>query len=76
MINWKDLGLVAGVSLVTAVVLISLFSIGVINLGRRADAHERGGSASPLAVAVTCFAVCAAVVVFGILLIAFPKMFG
>jgi hypothetical protein len=77
-IDWSALGLVAGVSLLTAVILISLYSFGVHNLGRREIATEtgKGSATAPLAIAVTCFAICAAVVVFGILLIAFPKLIG
>ncbi|MFJ9036568.1 hypothetical protein ACIRF8_08250 [Streptomyces sp. NPDC102406] len=69
-IDWAALGSVFGVSLVTTVALVGLFTLGIVGLSKRESAAQRGGSA----VAVTsgaylCFALCAAAVAYGIFLI-------
>ncbi|WP_410594539.1 hypothetical protein [Amycolatopsis sp. lyj-23] len=69
-IDWGSLGLVFVVALAAVVVLTSLFSFGVVGLSQRDSAREAGGSGSgPLAGAVICFALCAAIVGYGIYLI-------
>ncbi|WP_410572126.1 hypothetical protein [Amycolatopsis sp. cmx-4-61] len=69
-IDWGSLGLVFVVALAAVVVLTSLFSVGVVGLSQRDSAREAGGSGSgPLAGAVLCFALCAAIVGYGIYLI-------
>lgn len=73
--QWSGLGLVAGAALVAAVIVVSLFSLGVVALGNATDAQQRGGSATTNQVlAYVCFAICAAVVAFGIVLIAVPSL--
>nr|WP_225957316.1 hypothetical protein [Amycolatopsis lexingtonensis] len=69
-IDWGSLGLVFVVALASVVVLTSLFSFGVVGLSQRDAAREAGGSGSGrLAGAVICFALCAAIVGYGIYLI-------
>lgn len=69
-INGGSLALVFVVALGSVVVLTSLFSFGVVGLSQRDSAREAGGSGTgPLAGAVICFALCAAIVGYGIYLI-------
>ncbi|WP_103348218.1 hypothetical protein [Amycolatopsis sp. CA-128772] len=69
-INWSSLGLVFVVALASVVVLTGLFSFGVVGLSQRDSARATGGSGTgPLAGAVICFALCAAIVGYGIYLI-------
>lgn len=69
-INWADLGQVFGVTIVAAVVVVTLFSFGVIGLSRQADAKENGGSGTvQFTGAVLCFGLCLAIVAYGIYLI-------
>lgn len=70
-INWSALGIVFGIALAVVVVVTSLFSIGVRGLSARGAAREAGSSsgAGGMTVAVVCFAVCAAIVGYGIYLI-------
>jgi hypothetical protein len=69
-IDWAALGSVFGVSLVATVVLVGLFTLGIVGLSHQERAVARGGSAG-LAVtgAYACFAACAAAVAYGIYLI-------
>ncbi|MEW1644736.1 MULTISPECIES: hypothetical protein [unclassified Streptomyces] len=69
-IDWAALGSVFGVSLVTTVALVAVFTLGITALSRRERATAQGGSA-PLALtgAYACFAACAAAVAYGIYLI-------
>ncbi|MFD8005044.1 hypothetical protein [Streptomyces mirabilis] len=69
-IDWAALGSVFGVSLVTTVGLVGLFTLGIVGLSKRESASAQGGSAT-LAVtgAYVCFAACAAAVGYGIFLI-------
>ncbi|WP_395572689.1 hypothetical protein [Streptomyces sp. BK79] len=69
-IDWAALGSVFGVSLVATVVLVGLFTLGIVGLSRQERAVAQGGSAG-LAVtgAYACFAACAAAVAYGIYLI-------
>jgi hypothetical protein len=68
-INWAALGEVFGVSLVATVALVGLFTAGV--MGSSSTERTQGG---PTALARTgallCYAACAAVVAYGIYLIA------
>jgi hypothetical protein len=69
-IDWGSLGLVFVVALASVVVLTSLFSFAVVGLSQREAARESGGSGTgPLAGAVLCFALCLAIVGYGIYLI-------
>ncbi|GAB3156058.1 hypothetical protein GCM10027258_61910 [Amycolatopsis stemonae] len=69
-IDWGSLGLVFVVALGSVVVLASLFSFGVVGLSQRESARESGDSGTgPLTGAVICFALCAAIVGYGIYLI-------
>jgi hypothetical protein len=69
-IDWSALGAVLLVSLAAVVVLTGAFSLGVQGLSRHAVAKEGGGAGTAgLATAVLSFAVCAAVVGYGIFLI-------
>jgi len=69
-IDWGSLGIVFVIALGAVVVLTSLFSFGVVGLSQRDSARAAGGSGTgPLAGAVVCFTVCAAIVAFGIYLI-------
>ncbi|MDO0928321.1 hypothetical protein QQY24_23955 [Streptomyces sp. TG1A-8] len=69
-IDWAALGSVFGVSLVVAVGLVALFTLGVTALSRRERAAAQGGSAALAATgACLCFATCAAAVAYGMYLI-------
>ncbi|MBD3005900.1 MULTISPECIES: hypothetical protein [unclassified Streptomyces] len=79
-IDWAALGQVFGVSLAVTVGMVGVFTLGIVGTSRKAT-PEQGGTAatvpggavdgSPLARtgAYACFAVCAAVVAYGIYLI-------
>ncbi|MER7641335.1 hypothetical protein [Streptomyces sp. NPDC126522] len=69
-IDWAALGSVFGVSLVTTVALVAVFTLGITALSRRERATAQGDSA-PLALtgAYACFAACTAAVAYGIYLI-------
>jgi hypothetical protein len=69
-INWADLGEVFVASLVAAICVITLFSVGVNSLARQESVKESGGSGSAnLAGAVICFGLCVVIVAYGIFLI-------
>ncbi|HEY3470613.1 MAG TPA: hypothetical protein VGL47_36135 [Amycolatopsis sp.] len=69
-IDWSALGTVFVIALGSVAVLASLFSFGVVGLSQREAAREAGGSGTgQLAGAVVCFAVCAAIIGYGIYLI-------
>jgi hypothetical protein len=69
-VDWGSLGIVFVIALGSVVVLTSLFSFGVVGLSQRESAKEAGASGTgPLAGAVVCFAVCAAIIGYGIYLI-------
>lgn len=69
-IDWGALGTVFVVALVAAVVLTTLFAYGIRGLSERESAREQGGTGTvQLTGSVVCFAVCAAVVAYGIYLI-------
>ncbi|MFC5835304.1 hypothetical protein [Nonomuraea insulae] len=70
-IKWAALGQVFVVSLAVSVVVVLVFSLGVLALSARQHAQEQrtGAGTGGLAAAVLCFAACAAVVLYGIYLI-------
>ncbi|MFG2117309.1 hypothetical protein ACGFRB_32505 [Streptomyces sp. NPDC048718] len=69
-IDWAALGSVFGVSLVTTVALVGLFTLGVAALAKQERATAAGGSATLARTgAYACFALCAAAVAYGIYLI-------
>ncbi|GGM54414.1 hypothetical protein GCM10012275_26920 [Longimycelium tulufanense] len=71
-VRWAALAQVALVGFGVAVSLVVLFTLGVLGLSARAAARERGaGGGLGQVVAGLCFAGCAAVVLYGVHLIAF-----
>jgi Na+/H+-dicarboxylate symporter len=69
-VNWGELGQVFVATVVAAVLVVGLFSFGVIGLSQQATAKENGQSGTgPFVGSVICFAVCVAIVGFGIYLI-------
>lgn len=69
-IDWAALGTVFLVAVAAVAVLTSVFSLGVRGLSQHAEAKEGGGTGNAgLTTAVACFAVCTAVVAYGIYLI-------
>ncbi|MEW1724420.1 hypothetical protein [Streptomyces sp. NPDC093109] len=75
-IDWAALGSVFGVSLVTTVALVGLFTLGIVGLAKRDAGGEAGEAATGGGAAVArsagaylCFALCAAAVAYGIYLI-------
>ncbi|MCG7529120.1 hypothetical protein MHW47_32385 [Streptomyces sp. OfavH-34-F] len=73
-IDWAALGTVFGVSLVTTVALVGLFTLGIVGLSKQPDPAAQGGPAgTPVllarAGAYVCFGLCAAAVAYGIYLI-------
>jgi hypothetical protein len=67
-INWAALGEVFGVSLLATVALVGVFTLGIV--GPSADRARGGSTALARTGAVVCYTVCAAVVAYGIYLIA------
>ncbi|OEJ27511.1 hypothetical protein AR457_26640 [Streptomyces agglomeratus] len=70
-IDWAALGSVFGVSLVATVVLVGLFTLGIVGLSKQESASAQSGGSAVLARtgAYACFALCAAAVTYGIYLI-------
>ncbi|MFI6283852.1 hypothetical protein ACIBCM_03670 [Streptomyces sp. NPDC051018] len=70
-IDWEALGSVFGVSLVSTVVVVGLFAVGVVALSKQESAAGGGGGSAALARtgAYACFALCTAAVAYGIYLI-------
>ena len=69
-IDWAALGSVFGIALVSVVFVTGVFSVGVRGLAARTTARENGASgSSALVLAIACFLVSAAVVVYGVYLI-------
>lgn len=72
-IDWAALGQVFGVSLAVTVGVVGVFTLGIIGTSRTAQPQPQAavGGASPVARtgAYACFALCAAVVAYGIYLI-------
>jgi hypothetical protein len=66
-VNWGELGQVFVAAVVAAVLVVGLFSVGVIGLSQQATAKENGQSGTgPFTGAVICFALCVAIVGYGI----------
>ncbi len=74
-IDWSALGQVFGVSLVVTVGVVGVFTLGIVGTSRKPREQGDGTAAAtaPGALARTgayaCFALCAAVVAYGIYLI-------
>ncbi|MEV0279839.1 hypothetical protein AB0I22_26090 [Streptomyces sp. NPDC050610] len=75
-IDWAALGQVFGVSLVVTVGMVGVFTLGIVGTSRKPREQGNGTAAAtggPGALARTgayaCFALCAAVVAYGIYLI-------
>ncbi|KOG86720.1 hypothetical protein [Streptomyces varsoviensis] len=75
-IDWAALGQVFGVSLVVTVGMVGVFTLGIVGTSRKPRGQGDGTAAAgagPGALARTgayaCFALCAAVVAYGIYLI-------
>ncbi|THA61278.1 hypothetical protein E6P78_25345 [Streptomyces sp. A0958] len=73
-IDWAALGTVFGVSLVTTVALVGLFTLGIVGLSKQPEPAAQGGRAGASlrlarAGAYVCFGLCAAAVAYGIYLI-------
>ncbi|MFC7795515.1 hypothetical protein [Streptomyces cinereoruber] len=69
-IDWAALGSVFGVSLVATVVLVGLFTLGIVGLTKQEEAEARRGSAAlARSGAYACFGLCLAAVAYGIYLI-------
>lgn len=79
-IKWNALAQTAGISFGVTVAVVAVFALGILALSRREaslSAREGGqasggGKPALLAGAYACFAVCAAAVVYGLVLIAAP----
>lgn len=69
-IDWAALGSVFGVSLSATVVLVALFTLGLVGLSQHETATAQGGTATlARSGAYACFALVAAAVAYGIYLI-------
>ncbi|MGI8312858.1 hypothetical protein [Saccharopolyspora hattusasensis] len=69
-ISWGGLGSVFVVSLAVAVVVVVLFSLGIVAVGKRTAAFERHTwSLGPTVTAALCFAACVVLVLYGLYLI-------
>ncbi|MFF8960912.1 hypothetical protein [Streptomyces sp. NPDC014894] len=78
-IDWAALGSVFGVSLVATVVLVGLFTLGIVGLSKQQPAagSTTGGTATGGGASVAlarvgayiCFALCVAAITYGIYLI-------
>jgi uncharacterized protein with PQ loop repeat len=70
-LDWTALGQVTAVSIGATVAVVVVFALGVLGLARLEGARDQHGrtSAIGLTQATLCFLACAAVVVYGILLI-------
>jgi hypothetical protein len=76
-IKWNALAQTAGISFGITVAMVVVFALGILALSRRENALAQSGAAGgagranlALAGASVCFAACAAVVVYGLTLIA------
>ncbi|KNB52548.1 hypothetical protein [Streptomyces caatingaensis] len=67
-INWAALGQVFGVSVVTTVALVGVFTLGIVGTAPR-KGGSGGASALVRSGAYACYAACAAAVGYGIYLI-------
>jgi hypothetical protein len=69
-IDWAALGSVFGVSLSATVLLVTLFTLGLVGLSKHERAAEQGGSAAlARSGAYAAFALCAVAVAYAIYLI-------
>ena len=69
-IDWSGLGEVFIIGLAAGVGVVTLFSLGIAALGRRAEATEHNQpTTTPTMVTALCFLACAALVGYGIYLI-------
>ncbi|HJD80387.1 hypothetical protein ACIGXI_04000 [Kitasatospora aureofaciens] len=80
-IKWNALAQTAGISFGVTVAVVAVFALGILALSRReaalgarqaADGQASGGRPALLAGAYVCFALCAAAVAYGLVLIAAP----
>ncbi|ARF78730.1 hypothetical protein ACIG0C_03575 [Kitasatospora aureofaciens] len=80
-IKWNALAQTAGISFGVTVAVVAVFALGILALSRReaalgarqaADGQASGGRPALLAGAYACFALCAAAVAYGLVLIAAP----
>ncbi|OKI19510.1 hypothetical protein [Streptomyces sp. CB03911] len=78
-IKWNALAQTAGISFGITVAVVTVFALGILALSRREAVLEAAGGSgaagtgranAALAGATVCFAACAAVVVYGLSLIA------
>ncbi|MFI9593755.1 hypothetical protein [Nonomuraea sp. NPDC052265] len=65
-VKWAELGRVFAVSLIVGLAVVGVFSLGAVTLSDRRDVR---GPTVAGAVAMACFAVCTAVVGYGLYLI-------
>jgi hypothetical protein len=69
-IQWNDLLQVFGATMLSTVVLVTLFSVGVRGLAKQPEGTEEGESGSTSeAGSVLCFVLCLAIVAYGVYLI-------
>ncbi|MFJ9696585.1 hypothetical protein [Kitasatospora sp. NPDC101183] len=78
-IKWTALAQTAGFSFGITVAVVAVFALGILALSRREatlsareGASGNGGKPALLAGAYACFGLCAAAVVYGLVLIAAP----
>ncbi|MFJ9773339.1 hypothetical protein ACIRVF_19210 [Kitasatospora sp. NPDC101157] len=80
-IKWNALAQTAGISFGVTVAVVAVFALGILALSRREAAlgareadggQASGGRPALLAGAYVCFALCAAAVAYGLVLIAAP----
>nr|WP_104821102.1 hypothetical protein [Kitasatospora sp. MMS16-BH015] len=74
-IKWAALAQTAGVSVVVTVAVVAVFAVGIMALSARENAlagetRNTTKAGAALATAGVCFAACAAVVLYGLSLIA------
>ena len=76
MIEWSSFAIVAAATWVSAIIVITLFSVGVRMRAAHLDRIEEGRSSSALPVGYwTVFGICGAVVLLGVYLIV-PALHG
>lgn len=71
-IDWSALGLVVLISLVAGCGLVTLVGLGIVALNQRVTAQESGkGVTTPTLVMLLCFLAAAALIAYGLYLVAF-----
>jgi hypothetical protein len=66
-IGWATLGMVFLVALAAGVVVVVLFTLGVVALGKRSTPlGHRGSAIAATATAGACFLACAALILYGL----------